>query len=187
VEIASARLAVGAVYSLPPSQFPLTIPAGGSRSIVIGMAPSGSGDLRDTLMIDGPCAPLSIPLSLHADPPALASQVCSARLAFGGVEGDGLLRVEGAYPNPARTRLRVPVEILLPAGVEPATRCTLHDLLGREVASALYTGRASRDGLGRLEERGAFTVEVSALAQGRYYLRLTIGENVLTVPVEVER
>jgi PKD repeat protein len=187
VEIVSAHLAVGTIYSLPPSQFPLTIPAGGSRSIVIGMAPSGAGDLHDTLVIDDPCVPLSVPLSLHADPPALASQVCSARLVFGGVADAGLLRIEGAYPNPARTRLRVPVEIILPAGVEPETRCTLHDPLGREMASAVYAGRASRNGMGRIEERGAFTIEVSALAQGRYYLRLTIGENVTTIPVEVER
>ena len=138
-------------------------------------------------MIDDPCTPLRLPLVVHADDPELGAAICSTRLLFRGAPSDGLLRVDPPYPNPARTRLRVPVEMILPGGVEPEVRCTVHDLLGGQVGTALYDGRASRNGRGDIEEHGAFTVDVSGLAQGRYYLRLAIGENVTTIPVVVGR
>jgi PKD repeat protein len=185
VVITSAHLVVNLDYSLPPSQFPLTIPAGESRAIAIIVVPSQTGLLGDTLVIDHPCNPMRLPLLLYADPSPLAAQICSTRLLFTGGAGEGLLRIDAAYPNPSRTRIKVPVEMVLPQGIDMELRCSLHDDLGRQVSTGVYGGSRWRNGFGRIEEHGAFVVDVRGLAQGRYYLRVTIGQNVTTVPVEV--
>ena|GEM_PF-4263509 len=185
--IASARMLGNTRYSIPPGQFPLTIPAGESRPIRFCHAPALVGEDSDTLLIDNDCDPLMLPIASAGISSVADASVCTVRLGFGEGAGEGYLRVGAPYPNPARSSLSVPVELALPDGVHRDLGCVLYDQLGTQRGTGAYVRRSTESLSGARREEGSFLLDVTLLPQGAYFITIGAGRDGVTLPVFVRR
>ncbi|MDB5033300.1 MAG: hypothetical protein JWQ98_541 [Chlorobi bacterium] len=184
----SARMLGNVGFSAAPGQFPMLIPAGESRGIVICHAPSMEGDERDTLVLEG-CNRITIPLASRGVFGASSGSVCETRISLRGVTYNRMVaRPASPYPNPGSTLVRVPVEMLIPPGLEESGRqCIVIDGRGAEAGRGTYAiGNRETTG-GMIRETGMIEIDVTEFPTGLYYAVFSAGETRVTVPIIVRR
>ncbi|GAB5534859.1 MAG: hypothetical protein Rubg2KO_11080 [Rubricoccaceae bacterium] len=122
-------------------------------------------DLSGTLLATYPAGiyPTQVTFDAFVFPPSTQGEATAA------------LRFELAGPNPARGASALAFTLRQPEDA----RVTIHDLLGRTVATV--TDRAFSAGDQRVE------LDVSGLAPGPYRVRLTVGDRVASLPLTVVR
>lgn len=100
-------------FSVPLSQFPLRIPAGGESVLQICYAPSAEGVQRDTLTLARDCLLFRVPLVARGVGDALAGMsACAAPVHLRTVlpaSGETVLLAGTPFPQPSGDIVRIPV------------------------------------------------------------------------------
>lgn len=152
-------------FSIPPSELPLVVPAGGEARLTICYRPTAEFVQRDTLMIPDDC-PQAIPVQGRGIRfPIRDGQVCdSVGIRIGEILGGPFLRIGGGYGETARQGMATTTWFV---GRDDQVRIELVDLRGKTVRE-LFNGR---------EARGEHQLDWStdALPSGLYFYRITAG------------
>ncbi|MEO5929136.1 MAG: PKD domain-containing protein [Candidatus Kapaibacterium sp.] len=186
--VPSARMLGNIGFSAAPGQFPMLIPAGETRGIVICHAPSMEGDERDTLVLEG-CNRIAIPLASRGVFGASSGSVCETRIALRGITYNRMVvRPASPYPNPGSAVVRLPVEMLIPSGMEESgRRCVVIDSRGAESGRGMYAVAERKTTGGMTRETGVVEIDVTGYSAGTYYALFSAGEARITVPIIVQR
>ena len=179
VRITRATLDDNRAMSVPPSQLPMTVLPGERRPIVVCLEGRGGDEVDDTLALVDDCG--------HVERAALAARVapivvggadrCNNALSIRSVGAARRTFLAPPLPNPSAGG-PVAIDVGLAAG--GAVSLELFDADGRP-ASTILRNEPLEAGLHRV------VADLSRLGTGRYFLRLSIGEDVLVEPVVVMR
>jgi photosystem II stability/assembly factor-like uncharacterized protein len=137
------RLAANVVFGLPPSQFPIVIPAEESRTLIVCAAATDSGAVADTLVFSDTCRPQRLPIVSYGK-----------TIDFSGVDRcelpvDAVVyragtahRLTAPFPNPTDQQARI--QILAPRS-SPLPRVQILDYTGSAVGHGFAEATVTDD------------------------------------------
>ncbi len=187
--INNVNLARNIEFSLPQSQFPITILPSDSFDLEICYQPSALGEQSDTLEISDHCTPHEIPLIGTGSPNIYAGNSnCSVPVML---QSTGLLgyffNVSVPMPNPAQTIVSLPFERFIPSGESSVESVKLYNSIGSLVSAGLENIKQSRADTKGTYELGEFSFDVKNLPDGLYYAIINSKNNKFIYPVIVSK
>lgn len=179
--LADVRLNSNTEFSVPQSQFPLSIPAFGEANLIICFTPGGLYTRRDTLTIYDVCSSHRIILEGYCRQDTLQTgSKCGLPVMLTTKEiTGGEIVVSAPYPNPISGKIaQIDYTFRSATGARVYPKITLTDL-GGIACDAKAEISASHTLLGEVAvENGNIRVDVSGLASGSYRLNFSAnGEN----------
>lgn len=175
-------------FSLPQSQFPLTLPPLSAQKLTICFSPQNLSLRNDTMIVDDVCG--AVPILLEG------VGIFSSFRGISRCSTDVVLRSIGTVllvgspaPNPTQDNLSLKIERTTSARSEPLGElevCSLYNTFGRQVAMGIYTAqRSNNDDKGNSYEQGEFSVDTANLTTGLYMLVLHSPMRTVSFPVVV--
>ncbi len=184
--ISSAVCLQNTSFSIPPGQFPLVIPSGGTGRLEVCFEPGSGGDTSDSIIIGDPC-PLFIPVAAYGVR-ELDGEVCNTTIVIRQAgAGISKVRIDAPRPNPGSAIVEVPVEILGDRSTAIVGVPQVRDALGTTVMYPEYTMRSSTGSGSTYREEGMYLLDVSALPQGVYWLMIPTGDGMASHPILIAR
>jgi photosystem II stability/assembly factor-like uncharacterized protein len=187
--ISSLLLARNIEFSLPQSQFPITILPSDSFDLEICYQPSALGEQRDTLYIPDHCTPHEVPLLGIGSPNIYSGNSnCSVpiRLQSTGLAGY-YFDVSTPIPNPAQTTVSLPFSRFVPARETQVESCKLYNSLGSQVSTGFEKISQSGSNAQGTFEQGEFFLDLKSLPDGLYYAIINSKNNKFIYPVVVSK
>ncbi|MDQ1266129.1 MAG: hypothetical protein QG635_1281, partial [Bacteroidota bacterium] len=175
-------------YSLPQSQFPITIGGGDSAFVDICFAPSKLGSLRDSLLLPDICSDHIIRLQGICIPNIYNSDSrCDVPLIL---VSKSILNytfyVSPPVPNPAKGNLSLSFSKFQPDGESFSESCELYNSIGQRLAFAEQQIAAEALNEKGINQSGEFRFDVSSLPKGIYIIIVSCidGKTAFTCVVE---
>ncbi len=175
-------------FSLPQSQFPLTLPPLSAQKLTICFSPQNLSLRNDTMIVNDICGAVSIPLEgVGVFSNFRGTSRCSADVVLRSIST--VLLVGNPIPNPAQDNLSLIIERTTSTKNEPLGEletCLLYNIFGRQVATGIYTAqRSNNDDKGNSYEQGEFSVDTVNLPSGLYLLVLHSPLKTISFPVVI--
>jgi photosystem II stability/assembly factor-like uncharacterized protein len=183
--LTEAMFAGNVLFSLPQHQFPLFIPAG--DSVLLEACYSASQPLQETdtlIIIDNCSRQTALAVGTGRAHIYEAESKCDQSLILQTVAYKNFhLEVYPPFPNPASTRVSIP--LIGPNGETAVlpTRCTVYNQFGVPVAEGTLRPRPDALDAGRSD----MEIDVSTLVQGLYFALIRTPHGPVTVPLLVQR
>lgn len=183
--LTQAMFAGNILFSLPRHQFPLYIPAGDSVVLEACYSPSQPVQELDTLILIDNCSrQTAVVAGAGKVNTYYAEAKCDQSLILHTVAYENFrLDVYPPFPNPANTRVAIP---LIGSNGETATlplRCEVYNQFGTSVAEGMLRPRPDAEDAGRCD----MEIDVSALVQGLYFALIQTPHGPVTVPLLIQR
>lgn len=188
VVVPSAQVLGTTGFSVPPSQFPLTIPAHASAALRICYTPGTQTAEYDTLVISDPCGAHSIPLQAKVDLSTNSVTGCAIRVRTRRIEADKA--VVESFPPTVADGSMVQVQIDQYAASERdfmEVHGVIYTPLGNLVGEARYR-RLARSFEGNVAlERGILEIDARDWPQGLYMFTVRTAAGLTGYPVNIVR
>lgn len=189
VDLEDVIIYINTAFSIPQSQFPLTIPAQSSAYLNVCYSPTEIAIERDTLMFPDVCWPHYVYLKAEGLENIFDGNTrCDVpvRLVLDNLPDKYIFYGFEPYPNPGGGNIFVPFSRALPEGAEPTESCLLMNSLGQVLATGKEKITDEIAGKNYVRQYGEFVIDVSRLPQGIYLVLLKYqgGSKVFTVFVE---
>ncbi len=175
-------------FSIPQSQFPLTILPGETVDMDICYSPGELGPDRDTVLIGDVCSPHKIPLAAVGGPNMLyGTGRCNQPVMITSTQiaGRKYIRVNNPYPNPASTNVNLQYSMFVPAGADNTVITGLYSIFGEKAAVGSINMTGSRTEEKGTVESGSIYFGISGLPRGSYYIKVQYGPDIFTYPVTI--
>lgn len=187
LEIPAASLATNSAFSLEPGQFPITLQPGEERGVVICFGAGLPRAYSDSLILATACAPVIVPLIARgSDTVYFGTDNCGSLMRASYVDSDYLIKVSAPRPNPAGEKTELEIHTsYVPSAALAAPICRLVDLKGTVVATAVYTEISRQQIEARLDTKGIFSIDVSQVPAGLYFVTIFSANGSLSFPLQV--
>jgi len=159
-------------FSIPQTQFPITLLPYESFDLEICYAPSTLGEQYDTLVLSDHCFPHLLPL-LGVGKPNIygGGSKCDipVELISTGLYGY-LLNVSPPLPNPSGSIVTLEFARFVADGENSVESCKIYNTLGSESATGNFIIQEQISNLNGIISSGAIKFDVQHLADGLYYV-----------------
>ncbi len=176
-------------FSLPQSQFPITILPSESADVEICYNPSAIGEQYDTLQISDHCTPHEVPLvGIGAPNIYNGNSNCSIPVRLQSTDLIGyFFNVSAPIPNPAQSIVSLKFERYVPSGESQVETGKLFNSLGIQVSAGYEKLTQSGCNDKGTYNIGNFTFDINYLPDGLYYAIIYSKNNKFIYPVIISR
>ncbi|MBI5326240.1 MAG: hypothetical protein HZB41_13380 [Ignavibacteriae bacterium] len=176
-------------FSIPQSQFPLTLIPNDSFDVEVCFAPNTLGEQYDTLVIDDHCYPHLIPLLGTGYPNLYGGKTkCDIPIEF--ITADlysYTIRVSQPQPNPAAGPVKLDFVRFVPRGESTYETFKLYNTLGSEMATGSLIVREHQSNSNGSITTGNIQFDVQGLTNGLYYALIKTKNNNYIYPVVIDK
>ncbi|HRP02299.1 MAG TPA: YCF48-related protein [Candidatus Kapabacteria bacterium] len=177
-------------FSVPLSQFPLTIPAKDSINLNVCFSPLELGELRDTIKIGDICGTHLLPLlSYGVLNQSDANSKCEVPLLFNpkGISQSYSAIFYQPIPNPASDYVQISYEINKPQGQSTDFTTLLTNLMGKKFSNYEIISKSTISNNDIEVETGVIKFNTIDLANGYYVFLCKIQNQTISFPVIIEK
>ncbi len=177
------------LFSIPQSQLPVSIPAGGTVPLKICYAPVDTLIQTDTLILPDTCSDIRVALRAKGKPYIINSNSqCDIPVRGVVYELGQNYYVSKPFPQPtASNQIQVNFSAVGDESIyQTQPSATLHDMFGTQLRASIFevTNRAKQM---NFEMEGKFTFTTDTITSGMYYILIHIQNNVKVLPVIIEK
>ncbi len=159
-------------FSIPQTQFPITLLPNDSTDLEICYAPSALGEQYDTLILNDHCIPHLLPLWGVGKPNVYGGRSnCDipVDIISTGLYGY-LLNVNPPLPNPSGSTVTLEFVRFVPNGENPIVSCKIYNTIGSESANGNFNIDEQITNSNGIISNGTIKFNVQHLADGLYYV-----------------
>ncbi|MGA2296603.1 MAG: YCF48-related protein [FCB group bacterium] len=176
-------------FSLPQNQFPLIIPAGESRDVMVCYSPTALAVENDTLLLPDHCSPHIIPLVGIGEANIYdANSNCGVLVQLTTTDLQNyLFNISPPVPNPANSVLSVPFNIKQPVNgtLDINENCILYNSLGEQVATSILNIIDRNQTGDQLRIKAEFDFDLNNLQSGFYIVVIKVNNFSKSFPVVI--
>lgn len=162
-------------FSIPQSQFPITIPPKGSISVEVCFYPYDLLNEYDTLLIDDNCWGRQLPLEgIGLENIYDGESRCKEpfKISTTGFWGLKFLAGDIPYPNPSSGKVKLSYFISSPDNKDIFTSCEMYNIFGEKVLSGIKKKFSETEEKDTFFEKGEYVFDATNIPNGAYIIHL---------------